>query len=202
MKLSSKAALTSLLCALAMPAAHAASASINVDADQLQLTDLTTGVSSLLSWSGFSGGSVSITSLPYTSGPTSAFSGLNLVNYSTVAGHSYSITLPYTLVANALNAGDLFAFASLSMSTSNGGDTENVDASPAFAFTGDINQISSKLSLDFVASLTGSAALSVSASAFAAAAAPVPETDATLMALAGMAVIGGVVVRRRHAQGR
>jgi hypothetical protein len=203
MKLSTKFALSSLLCALAMPAAHAATASVTVDASQFKLTDLTAGTSTLLSWAGFTGGSISATAAAYSGDNTSATSGVNLTTYSTVAGHSYIITLPYTLVANALSAGDIFAFASLSLGTTNG-DTALTSSTlpPAFSFTGDTSTSSGTLSLDFVSSLTGSTGVSVSAKAFAAAAAPVPEADATLMSLAGLAVIGGVVVRRRHAQGR
>jgi hypothetical protein len=202
MKLTTKFALSSLLCALAMPAAHAASATATVDVSQFTLTDLTTGASTLLSWSGLAGGSLSAFAAPYAGDISTVSSGVNSASYSLSAGDSYRITLPYSYTVSALSAGDLFAFVTLGLTATNGVASIYAPGAPLFAFTGETGSASGVLSVDFIAALSGSGSVFISGKAFAASAAPVPETNASLMALAGMGVIGSVAVRRRQASQR
>jgi hypothetical protein len=197
MKFIQKTALAALVCALAAPAAQAATASLTVDSSNISVTDYSADHNVAWSFTGLAGGSntLSASASPFSGALSLAKTGISLINFQGLADHLYVITLPYSYTVSALNAGDAGAGVTLSLDTTVG-EISYSDSLP------DVNQTGThtgSLSLFYVAGLSGKQDVAVTGYAFAAAA-PVPEAGTTALTLAGLAVVGGVVSRRRKAQ--
>lgn len=198
MKFIQKTALATLLCALAVPAAQAATASLTTNSTPLLLTSIDTGLSTQVNWPGF--GTIAALATPFSGLTHNVGSDLSLAgpySFSTVAGESYELVLNYSFAVSAANAGDAGAAALLSMTVDLGNDEFASEGAANFVQFGQSAAGGSTLSVFFTAN---SAISTVSIAGQAKAISAVPEAGTTALTLAGMAVVGGVMARRRKAQ--